>query len=134
MSEALAGKRILIVEDEYFIASDLKRTLHREGAIVVGPVGNLAAGMSLAEQQIDAAVLDVNLEEALSYPIADRLRSRNIPYMFLTGYDEWSLPAKYRGVARVAKPFPPQSVVTMVSKIITGDAQGIAAAQMSEAG
>ena len=39
MAEALAGKRVLVVKDEYFIASDLKRTLKKEGAVVVGPVG-----------------------------------------------------------------------------------------------
>ena len=63
-------------------------------------------------------MLDVNLEEALSYPIADRLRSRNIPYVFLTGYDDWSLPPEYRNAARLAKPFASQSVVTMVKGII----------------
>lgn len=119
MAGRLEGKRILVVEDEYFIASDIRRTLKQEGAVVVGPVGNLKEGLSLAEEPIDAAVLDVNLEEAMSYPIAERLDARSIPYMFLTGYDEWSLPAAYRDATRLAKPFPPQSVLTMVEKLMT---------------
>ena len=119
MTGALAGKRILVVEDEYFIASDIKRSLNKEGAVVVGPVGNLAGGLSLAEEPIDAAVLDVNLDQAMSYPIADRLRTRSIPYMFLTGYDGWSMPAEYRDAARLAKPFPPQTVVAMVEKLVS---------------
>ena len=123
MAGALAGKRILVVEDEYFIASDIKRTLNREGAVVVGPVGNLEAGLSLADEAIDAAVLDVNLEEATSYPIADRLQTRSIPFMFLTGYDGWSLPAAYRDAARLAKPFPHQSVVTMVEALVASSAE-----------
>lgn len=118
MASALDGKRILVVEDEYFIASDIKRTLKKAGAIVVGPVGTLKGGLSLAEEQIDAAVLDVNLEQAMSFPIADRLQTLDIPYMFLTGYDGWSLPAEYRDAARLAKPFPPQSVVSMIEKLI----------------
>lgn len=120
MAGHLAGKRILVVEDEYFIASDLKRALLQEEAIVLGPVAELGRGLSLAaEEAIDAAVLDVNLEETMSYPIADRLRSKNIPYMFLTGYDSWSMPSDYRDVARLAKPFPMQSVVTMMEKLIS---------------
>jgi len=120
MADALAGKRILVVEDEYFIASDLRRMLQGEGAEVVGPVGNLAAGLSLAEESIDAAVLDVNLAEVTSYPIADRLGSRAIPFMFLTGYDGWSLPPAYRDAARLAKPFGAQAVVAMLETLVAG--------------
>ena len=119
MAEGLAGKRILIVEDEYFIAADINRLLGRQGATVVGPVGNLPAVLLLAEQPLDAAVLDVNLEDAMSYPIADRLRVREVPYMFLTGYDDWSLPPEHRGAERLAKPFQPQSVVAMVEKLVS---------------
>lgn len=119
MTGVLAGKRVLIVEDEYFIATDIKRALKREGAEIVGPVGNLESGLSLADEDLDAAVLDVNLEEALSYPIADRLRDRRVPYLFLTGYDAWSLPVEHRETARLAKPFPPHSVVTMVETLVS---------------
>ena len=54
----------------------------------------------------------------MSYPIADRLQAREVPFLFLTGYDGWSLPAAYRTTARLAKPFPPGSVVTMVEKLL----------------
>ena len=121
MTGTLKEKRILIVEDEYFIASDLKRALKAEGAIIVGPVGNLEAGLSLAEETLDAAVLDVNLEQTLSYPIADRLRNLGVPYMFLTGYDGWSLPVEHQATARLAKPFGSQVVVTMVGTLVAGE-------------
>ncbi|HJT40063.1 MAG TPA: response regulator [Sphingobium sp.] len=106
MDRALDGKRILVVEDEYFIAFDLKRTLDAQGAVVVGPVGDLAQGLLLAgDEKLDAAILDVNLRGTLSYPIADRLAAGQVPYMFLTGYDGWSLPAIYGARPRLAKPF-----------------------------
>ena len=71
---ALAGKRILVVEDEYFIASDLKRALAAVGATPVGPAGDPARGQALLDQgPVDGALLDVNLEGATSYPVADRL-------------------------------------------------------------
>ena len=121
MTELLSGKRILIVEDEYFIAADLKRALTQYGAEIVGPVGDLAAGLALAEEQLDAAVLDVNLEEALSYPIADRLRSNKVPYLFLTGYDGWSLPTAYQDDARLAKPFAIPSVIRTIEGLLSAE-------------
>lgn len=115
MQPKLAGKRILVVEDEYFIASDLQRVLAAEGAIVVGPIGDLAKALRLAEDDaLDAAILDVNLEGAMSYPIADRLAAANVPYMFLTGYDGWSLPPAYTGAPRVAKPFSTPRLIDAV--------------------
>ncbi len=118
MTGALAGKRILLVEDEYFIASDLKRALNREGADVLGPVAMLDEGLKLAEQPIDAAVLDVNLEGCFSYPIADRLAALGTPFMFLTGYDDWSLPDAYKGCPRVAKPFGMKAVFEMLESLV----------------
>ncbi|RST30315.1 response regulator [Sphingomonas ginkgonis] len=119
MIASLAGKKILIVEDEYFIASDLAWVLAREQAVVVGPVSDLARGLSLvAEGGVDAAVLDVNLEGAHSYAIADRLGEVSVPFMFLTGYDSWSLPESYRDVPRLSKPVPMQKVLNCVRQLL----------------
>jgi DNA-binding NarL/FixJ family response regulator len=119
MAHDLAGKRILIVEDEYFIASDLARALEQAESVVVGPVGGLAQGVALARSEaLDAAILDVNLEGAMSYAIADALRVRAIPFMFLTGYDDWALPEGYRHAPRVAKPCPTSVVMTCLHSML----------------
>lgn len=119
MTAFLMGKRILVVEDEYFIASDLKRALQREGAVVVGPVGDLAKGLALAAGEgIDAAILDVNLAGAPSLAIADALAARAVPFMFLTGYDKWALPDAYQAVPRVGKPFSIRAVLACVERLI----------------
>ncbi len=74
MSGDLTGKKILVVEDEYFVAADLKKELSGRGAVVIGPVGNLMGALSLIKsEQVDAAVLDVNLEGARSYPVMEEL-------------------------------------------------------------
>lgn len=125
MANALAGKRILVVEDEYFIASDLKRALTAQGAHVVGPAGTLAQGLALVrEAAIDAAVLDVNLDGANSYPIADELAGRGTPYLFLTGYDDWALPEAYRAVLHIAKPHPVERVLETVERLLVKDQSG----------
>lgn len=119
MNGALAGKRILLIEDEYFIASDLKRALRDEGAVPIGPVGDVAAGLALIEREpLDAALLDVNLEGESSFPIADRLAENDVPHLFLTGYDGWSLPDAYRDAPRIAKPFAVDRVIGALAQLV----------------
>lgn len=119
MDHPLTGKRILIVEDEYFIASELKHVLKKQGAIVVGPVADLSGGLALAAcEQLDGAVLDVNLEGAQTFPIADQLAERMVPYVFMTGYDAWALPEAYRGSPRLAKPVSMASLISTIEQLI----------------
>ncbi len=115
----LAAKRILVVEDEYFIARDLERALRAADAIVVGPVATLEQGLDLAEtQELDAAVLDVNLSGTRAFAIADRLSARSVPWTFLTGYDEWALPAPYRSASIVAQPFHADRVIRAIGALM----------------
>lgn len=118
MSDELKAKRILVIEDEYFIASDLARALIAAGAEVVGPAGDLAAGLRLADgEEIDAAILDINLDGAMSYPIADRLTQAQVPHLFLTGYDGWSLPTAYRNIPCLPKPFTMPRLLALVGRL-----------------
>ncbi len=117
MTEGLTGKRILIVEDEYFIAADLKRALAEAGVIVVGPAGTLASAQALVDDDIDLALLDVNLDGEHSYPLANRLHERAVPFAFLTGYDQWALPPAYRDVPRLDKPFDLAHLIRQLTAI-----------------
>ncbi|WP_294391111.1 response regulator [uncultured Sphingomonas sp.] len=120
----LTGKRILIVEDEYFIATDLKGVLADAGAVPVGPVADLEAGLAIAsEGNLDGALLDVNLEGDHSFPIADLLTQRGVPYMFLTGYDDWALPDAYRGVPHATKPLGTTDLLDGLVRLLTGETQ-----------
>lgn len=109
---SIAGRKVLVVEDEYFIAQDMVRALRDSGAEIVGPVANVDDALDLLEQAgtIDAAVLDVNLQGEMVYPVADILLARSVPFVFTTGYDETAIPAKYRSVARCEKPVEARKV------------------------
>lgn len=114
--EDLQDMRILIVEDEYYLAADLAEALRARGAEVIGPVGTLEDAISAVESHwIDRAILDVNLRGETSFPIADRLEAAGIPYVITTGYSEESLPERFRSKPRLEKPFLTEAVVRMIS-------------------
>jgi len=109
MGEAapLQGRRLLVVEDDYFIAVELARSLQRLGVEVVGPAGSVPDAMGLIEagaEPLDGAVLDIHLGEEQVYPVADALMARGVPFVFLTGYDALVIPETYSGTPRCEKP------------------------------
>lgn len=86
---SLAGKRVLLVEDEPIVAMHIEDMLLELGCDVVGPCARLNAGLEAARsERIDVAVLDVNLNGEESYPVAQVLRDRSIPFVFATGFGE----------------------------------------------
>jgi len=105
-ADALAGRWVLVVEDEYFLADDIVRGLEANGAKVIGPVGDVDDALDLIDEAecLDAAVLDLNLRGEMAYPVADVLLERGIPFVFATGYDNASIPARYHSVNRCEKP------------------------------
>jgi CheY-like chemotaxis protein len=100
------GRRLLIVEDNYLIASELTEALTGDGARVIGPTGSVRAALELIEasEHIDIALLDVRLRNETSFAVADALIARNVPIVFTTGYDKSSLPARFEHVSRCEKP------------------------------
>lgn len=118
----LRDRRILAVEDEYFLAMDLERDLTSAGAVVVGPVpsNEQALAMIGAEPAIDAAVLDVNLGGEMSYPVADALLARGIPFVFTTGYGDGDLDVRYPQIARCDKPLMFRKVEQALTEALAG--------------
>lgn len=101
----LAGRRVLIVEDEYFLADDLRLMLVEQRVNVVGPVPSLSAGLSVIESDgLDCAVLDVNLGGEDVFAICNALARRNIPFLFVTGFGSGQIPPEFRHVPRLDKP------------------------------
>ena len=110
--------RVLIVEDEYFLASDLEKALEEHGAIVLGPIGNLAEALPQAEHDgFDVAILDINLHDEPSYPIADELMRQGIPFFFCTGYDAKIIPERFAHVTLLQKPFVMLGLVEHIAQL-----------------
>lgn len=81
------GSRVLIVEDEFFIALDIGQQLSDAGFEVVGPAPSVAKALSLVDEQgCDVAVLDVNLGGETSEAVARKLQESDKPFVVLSGY------------------------------------------------
>jgi CheY-like chemotaxis protein len=106
-ASALAGRRILVVEDEMMIAMLVEDMLADLGCAVVGPAHALDAALELARTEIglDAALLDVNLGGQPVFAVADALREKGVPAIFSTGYGDAGLRDIDRGAPVLQKPF-----------------------------
>ena len=115
----LADHRVLIVEDEYFLADDMAQVLQRLGASVVGPVQTPDNALALlADEPVDAAILDINLKGEMVFPVADALREQGVPFVFATGYDEAVVPEAYKDVPRWEKPFKPEDLAKALPELV----------------
>jgi CheY-like chemotaxis protein len=103
---AIQGCGVLIVEDEAMVAVLLEELLLELGCRVVEVAARVDTALaSIAERCFDVAILDVNLEGELSYPVADELELRGIPFLFVTGYGAQAIPEKYHRHTILQKPF-----------------------------
>lgn len=118
VEQVLAARRVLIVEDEYTLADELRSELSRVGAVVIGPVGHLQGAIDLvrAEKEIDVAVLDVNLRGEAVFPLADMLAERGVPMVFATGYDSLPVPLRFAHIATFIKPVPISAMIAIISR------------------
>jgi CheY-like chemotaxis protein len=120
MTNALTGRRVLIVEDESLVAMLLETILEDMGCQPVGPAANIDDGLALAsgEEALDAALLDVNVGGRQVFPVAEALRARGVPFIFSTGYGEGGLPDEWRGQATLQKPFTEAAVRDALMKAV----------------
>lgn len=105
--QRLEGRRLLVVEDDYFLADEMMRALKASGAEIVGPVASVGDALALIDASngtLDGAMLDINLRGEPAYPVADALLERGVPFVFATGYDDTTIPHRYAKVMRCEKP------------------------------
>lgn len=113
------GLRVLLVEDENLVAILLEDMLAELGHSVVGPVARLKKALEMAQREaIDLAILDVNINGEQTYPVAEALAVRSIPFVFSTGYGERGLPPQYRGHPTLQKPFQQHDLETLFAEVL----------------
>lgn len=112
--------RILVVEDEYFIAQEIADTLRTAGFEVLGPCPSVPAALAAIEEgaACDLAVLDVSLRNATSLPVAEALRARGIPYVVVTGFAMSQLPAEMAAAPVLTKPISDAELLAAVRQVL----------------
>lgn len=119
------GRRILVVEDELMVAMGIEMLLIEAGCTVVGPHGRYEQALLAARTEaVDGALIDVNLRGNESFPVADILAARGIPFAFLTGYGRETLPERFAEGPLLAKPCQPQELLAAVKRMCDGGAAG----------
>ncbi|MGN7295110.1 response regulator [Rhizobium sp. SAFR-030] len=109
---------ILIVEDEWLIAEDYAATLRDAGHEIVGPCATARAAISsIAENPVDAAFLDMDLFGEKSFPVAEELKGRNIPFVFLSGHSTRELPSGMREHQVLSKPVERAALLAAVTRM-----------------
>ena len=116
----LKGCRILVVEDEYLLATELCLELAAAGAVIIGPISNVKGALEVVArtEEIHGAMLDINLGGELIYPVAERLQAREIAMVFMTGYDSSMIPISFRDTARCEKPMGIPHVIQTMVKVL----------------
>jgi two-component system, response regulator PdtaR len=103
------------------IASVMCSALKETGFEIVGPTPREEEALALiASQPIDAATVDIRLDMKDSYPIADELAQRNIPFVFFSGYSRRDMPEKFKGRPFITKPLNHSQVVRAVTDLLAG--------------
>jgi len=116
---SLAGKRLLMVEDEFLVGLMAKRILEGFGAVVAGPYGRLADALTAAKgERFDGAVLDFNLAGETAEPLADLLLARGVPFTFLTGYHRDSIDRRFANIPLLQKTIDAESLERVLVSLL----------------
>jgi DNA-binding response OmpR family regulator len=113
----------MVVEDHWLTALALEFALREAGCEVVGPVAGFDEAKDLAaDGQIEAALLDVNLGDETSFPIADLLMARAIPFAFATAFSGGNLPSRFVDCTLLSKPFDLNALMVVIRTLLAATA------------
>ncbi len=122
MTSELDGRRIFIVEDSPVVADDSAEILQELGCVVVGPAGNMAAALQLAEgEDFDAAIVDINIRGGKSFAVLRILQAKGIPFLLASGYADWTMPEEWEERPRLPKPYSPDMLRVRLSELLAPD-------------
>lgn len=112
-----AQLKFLIVEDEALVAMLIEDVLNDLGHEVVAVGGRVEQALKLAQDAaIDFAILDLNLNGERTYPIAEALHARGVPFIFATGYGSGGVDEAWKSVRVLPKPFEPHQLAAAIEE------------------
>jgi DNA-binding response OmpR family regulator len=126
--------RILVVEDENFLAMELTWIVEDAGYSVVGPERSVAeTSKMLAWNKVDLALLDVNIGGEMVFPVSKMLDMLGVPFVFITS-NSTLVPAEYRHRPLMTKPFRPQALLALILRVLAEQAEALGPPEPSASG
>ena len=123
MTGLLAGRRILVVEDEMLVLMNVEMMLEDLGCSAIHAAASVAQALVLiTEQNFDVAILDVNLGAEKSYPVADILKQRGVPFTFSTGYTDHGHRTDLEQWPVLRKPYLREDMVAVFKQLLDKEA------------
>ena len=126
MQEIDKSLPILLVEDQMLIAMDIESALQERGFDNVTVTSSVREALSVLDTvKPEAAVLDINLGDSTSLPVAQELARRGVPFVFATGYaDGGAIPDAFSQMLVVRKPYDVDTVIDALAQAMGGEADG----------
>ena len=111
---------ILVAEDELIVAFDLCDTVAEAGFEVQGPHSGISSAMlAFQKEKPDLAILDIQLDDGVVFPLAQKLAAENVPIIFHSGrHTHEEVLAHFPTATTLQKPCPPADVLDAVSKVL----------------
>jgi CheY-like chemotaxis protein len=120
MNKILAGKRVLVVEDEMMVLINIEDALEDLGCDEIRAAATVNAAQALlASERFDLALLDMNLNGEMSHAVADTLILRAIPFAFSTGYSDIGIETRFRGLPVLTKPYSFSDLTNVIELLAT---------------
>ena len=117
--EPLRGRRVLVVEDEAATSLMIEDTLKAAGCVVIGPVATVRDALALIKREdIDCAVLDIELIDGKAGPVAEALVKRGIRFVLATGYNSAAIGPQYASAPVVGKAFDLPELLDAVEDVV----------------
>lgn len=121
--DILTGAQVLVLEDETLVSMMVEDMLGDLGCEIVGPFARLDTALDFVADgspKIDVALLDVNLGGERSFPLAEVLKEKGVPFVFTTGYDDAGMPEEWRGRRALRKPFTMAEMAQALRQTLAG--------------
>ena len=127
---ANGDSRLLLVEDELVVGLFMQDLLKTIGYRPTEPIGRLSEAISAATQErFEGAILDMNLNGEIVYPLAELLTQQRVPFLFVTGYGQHSLDPRFNRVPVLQKPVVQDELAGALNRVLGGPSRAKAAAE-----
>lgn len=112
--------RILLAEEDVVVATDLAFELEALGLTISAKTSSVEGLWKLIEaEEVDFAILNVSLQNGVSYPAASRLKALGIPFVFLTSFEKSEIDPEFLSVPRLAKPQASKAIAKYVADLVS---------------